>query len=884
MMKRLLATILVLFMLLSFVSCNIGTNDNVVTTPADTDSIETTSPTVSDTTDTEDVVKIPEGILIAGPNVNKNVALVYENNADADLVKAVQQLRDYINKFNQSIVVTSYTETSMVESDVMILVGKVSCDEFPYPADDKATFGIVSSDRYIRVYAQNIDGYKQALSYIQGFSVNGDYIVFPENATYASNATLSVISHTPENTYYYEDVYTPDLSYTISDINSLAEDGFQLMINGKDYTQYAEISSSKVIARGFTVESGDYTAYLKLTDKAGNFSVYSNTFSCGNGDIMNLYSGEVHAHTSESDGQGTVLQAYEYARDVAKLDFFAVTDHSNSITQTEYTNIHIATADKLNDPGQYVTLYGFEQTYGQSTGYYGHLNTINSTRLTTRELPLYNYYKYNSSKNNIVTMFNHPGYTWGNFLEFEGRTDKFDSTVVLSEIKGKGYDEVYALSLSKGWHTSPMYNEDNHTPNWGNAYEYCGYALAPALTRANIVEAFFKNRTYTTTDKSLKVYYKVNDEWMGARLDNPSSLHITVNAETAKETGLGTLSIIAEDGIVVAYKAVGKNKKIDWELDLPADYDYYYVKITDGTNYCVTAPVWVENRDVLSIQKLDQELVAEEQTKSHRIYAYVKNNSKGTIENAKVEFYLGNATGISLARKITPKATTKIGDIAPGATVVPYADVPYSISSVRVYAIVTGTLDGTEYKAVMYSELAELMFTEIVPWTTGKEDDEYEFIELYNNSNNVIKLSDYSICCRPKPGAKSDEIANNTWQLSGEIQPHSAIVVWVRHNNALTLADFNKFYGTDLNSNQVIIVGGAALPQKYPVHIELRKGTTVIGRIWYNRDTGYNDVQANKAITFSYSMNYTFTQLPSQVKVTATPGTVSTGMPKIVNK
>ena len=104
MMKRLLATILVLFMVLSFVSCNIGTNDNVVTTPADTDSIETTSPTVSDTTDTEDVVKIPEGILIAGPNVNKNVALVYENNADADLVKAVQQLRDYIKIYQKCLI------------------------------------------------------------------------------------------------------------------------------------------------------------------------------------------------------------------------------------------------------------------------------------------------------------------------------------------------------------------------------------------------------------------------------------------------------------------------------------------------------------------------------------------------------------------------------------------------------------------------------------------------------------------------------------------------------------------------------------------------------------------------------------------------------------
>lgn len=882
MMKKLLATILVLIMVLSFVSCNIGD-----TLPSDTDAYETTSPSASNTTGSEDVVKIPEGILIAGPNVNKTVSIVYDNTADVPLVKAVHQLRDYINDFNRSTVATSSSEAAMVKSDVMILVGKVDCDEFPYPTDDKAAFGILSSDKYIRVYAQNIDGYRQALLYIQGFSVNGDYIVFPENSEYKSDATLSVVSHTPENTYYYEKVYTPYLSYTINDISSLAENGFQLMINGKDYTQYAEKSSSNIIAKGFTVESGDYTAYLKITDKAGNFSVYSNTFSCGNGDVMNLYSGELHAHTSESDGKGTVQQAYEYARDVAKLDFFAVTDHSNSITATEYANIHIVTANKLNDPGKYVTLYGFEQTYGQSTGYYGHLNTINSTYLTTRDMPLYSYYKYNASKNNVVTMFNHPGYSWGNFLEFEGRTDEYDSTVVLSEIKGKGYDEVYALSLTKGWHTSPMYNEDNHSPNWGNAYEYCGYALAPALTRANIVEAFLKNRTYTTTDKSLKVYYKVNGEWMGSRLDNPSSLHISVNAKTSKDTGLGTVSIIAEDGIVVAYKEVGEGKSINWELDLPADYDYYYVKITDGKNYCVTAPVWVENRDVLSIKKLDQDLITGETTNPHRIYAYIKNNSKGTIKNAKVEFYIGNASGISLARKSTPTATTNIGDIAPGSIVVPYADVPYSTSAVRVYAIVTGTLDGTEYKAVMYSELAELMFSEIVPWTTGptgQRDDEYEFIELYNNSNKVIKLSGYSICCRPRPGAKSDDIAANTWNLSGEIQPKSAIVVWVRHNESLTLADFNKFYGTNLSSNQVIIVSGAALPQKYPVHIELRKGTTVIGRIWYNRDTGYNDVQANKAITFSYSMNYTFTQLPYKVKVTATPGTVSAGMPKIVNK
>lgn len=43
------------------------------------------------------------------------------------------------------------------------------------------------------------------------------------------------------------------------------------------------------------------------------------------------YFGQLHSHTAEnSDGAGTLVEAYSYAKDVAKLDFFAVTDHSNA--------------------------------------------------------------------------------------------------------------------------------------------------------------------------------------------------------------------------------------------------------------------------------------------------------------------------------------------------------------------------------------------------------------------------------------------------------------------------------------------------------------------------------------------------------------------------
>jgi hypothetical protein len=71
--------------------------------------------------------------------------------------------------------------------------------------------------------------------------------------------------------------------------------------------------------------------------------------------------GDLHAHTSYSDGVLTPKDAYQYARDRSKLDFFAVTDHSQCLTFDEYADV-IAQANRCNAPGKFVTLYGAEST------------------------------------------------------------------------------------------------------------------------------------------------------------------------------------------------------------------------------------------------------------------------------------------------------------------------------------------------------------------------------------------------------------------------------------------------------------------------------------------------------------------------------------------
>src|SRR5437773_6976888 len=94
-----------------------------------------------------------------------------------------------------------------------------------------------------------------------------------------------------------------------------------------------------------------------------------------------VFFGNLHSHTSYSDGSGTPTQAYTQARDTAKLDFLAITEHNHRLCESGaspdradgvmiatspelYTgpnnNALIPTAGRFNNDGQFVALYGQE--------------------------------------------------------------------------------------------------------------------------------------------------------------------------------------------------------------------------------------------------------------------------------------------------------------------------------------------------------------------------------------------------------------------------------------------------------------------------------------------------------------------------------------------
>lgn len=369
------------------------------------------------------------------------------------------------------------------------------------------------------------------------------------------------------------------------------------------------------------------TAYLRAYSIAGGCEpgevtqvIFTEEFDLD----WNLYFGQLHAHTDISNGAGSVEEAFQYASQVDGLDFFAVTDHSDSFDNADMGAIDADGADISADwaagkqvaasvtNGDFVGLFGFEMTWPEDKQL-GHISTFNTPGWQTRDqeaftnvtAALENYYKALTAVPGSVSQFNHPDTVHGDFERFDHYSPQYDAAVSLLEVAGEdgvvdcGY---YDRALDEGWHVAPTNNQNNHDGQWGDASEARTVVLAKSLTEEALYAAMKDRRVYATQDSDLAIYYELNGTVMGSIIPKSESAAVTVFLSDPTDEAIGNVEVVTDGGAVLVSEYVETPSQV---LELPASggRSYYYLRITqpDG-DVAVTAPVWMDGYDDIGIE------------------------------------------------------------------------------------------------------------------------------------------------------------------------------------------------------------------------------------------------------------------------------------------
>ncbi len=306
------------------------------------------------------------------------------------------------------------------------------------------------------------------------------------------------------------------------------------------------------------------------------------------------YWGDIHAHTSYSDGAWYPKEAYEYARDAAELDFFAVTDHLEILTMEEYADV-VAQAHAADEPGRFVALYGVERTREET----GHINFYMSpTHILPTDL---NDFFRAIGRMGLLAHFNHPtmeptkgGERHNDFQQF--RYDPAaDECMAMVELRSPEEEECYIAMLDSGWHVGAVGDQDKHSPTWGDGPTWT-VALARELTREGILDALRSRRTYSSADRNLRLDFTFDGEDMGSRIARPAGEYAcTVTVSDPDADGVVQRVDLFLDGEVVRTAEPGE-ASCEWEVPvtLSAGAHYCFVRVTQPDERTAwSSPIWV---------------------------------------------------------------------------------------------------------------------------------------------------------------------------------------------------------------------------------------------------------------------------------------------------
>lgn len=181
-----------------------------------------------------------------------------------------------------------------------------------------------------------------------------------------------------------------------------------------------------------------------------------------------------------------------------------------------------------------------------------------------------------------------------------------------------------------------------------------------------------------------------------------------------------------------------------------------------------------------------------------------------------------------------------------------------------------------------------LLLTEVVPNTANVPNtstDAYEFIEVYNNTDQPINFKNYKVYYRYPDSGPSADVKWPSIKEDFIIPAQQSVVFWIINeaNGNYTANDFNAFYKTNLVQDENLLIiksGGMANSGRRAIVIKTNTEKEV-SAAYYDADTVYDggtkgdETAEDKGIQYQYPVggDTTMVKLSSGV-MSPTPGVV----------
>lgn len=294
-----------------------------------------------------------------------------------------------------------------------------------------------------------------------------------------------------------------------------------------------------------------------------NASAYFETRKAAALGGLRVYFGNLHSHSDASDGEGEPSEILSWARYDAGYDFYAMTDHAEMVSSSEWDKIG-AWTDGLNEDGKFVAMRGFEWSHSLA----GHICVYGTGTYTNAILtPTLGLFYLWLDNNDGLAQFNHPGREVEVFRDFsydESVADNIFAVETGNKGSGNNDGEYYAYfddALAAGWHLAPTNNQDNHSMTT-NTHRTA--IIAPSLTRAGLLQAMRDRRLYSTDDPNMEVIFKSGEIWMG-------------DTVVVEDNRIDFTVIVDDDEPITKIQLIGDGDTLIGEYVVSGDDDPYHL-------------------------------------------------------------------------------------------------------------------------------------------------------------------------------------------------------------------------------------------------------------------------------------------------------------------